>query len=123
MRFSNRASDAMLAALAERMSGGTLRFYDLTPPGTPDGKTSAHKLAQLAFASVELDAGQIRATMGEALATRSGEVGWAQCVDAEGNVLFDCAVGDDHSGSPIEMNTRDLKKGGPVKLRSFSLGY
>ena len=123
MRLSNRASDAMLAALVERIAGGSLRFFDLTPPATPDGKTSAHKLAALDFASVELDAGQIRATMTEGLATRSGQVGWAQCVDAEGHVIFDCAVGDDASGSPIEMNTRDLKKGGPVKLRSFSLGY
>lgn len=123
MRLSNRAADAMLAALVGRIAGGELRFFDQTPPGTPDGKTTAHRLATLKFASVELDAGQVRATMNEGMAARSGEIGWAQCVDAEGAVLFDCAVGDEDSGSPIEMNTRALKKGGPVKLRSFSVGY
>jgi hypothetical protein len=114
----------MLGGLADRMSGAALRFYDLTPPGTPDGALlDQTELATLDFVTVELDAGQIRATCTEGLARRSGRASWAQCVDRDGHVLFDCPVGEQDSGAPLEMNTVDFKKGGPVKLRSFAVGY
>lgn len=124
MRMSNHAADAMLDGLAARMNGASLRFYDLTPPGSPSAElTGQTLLATLDFVSVELDAGQVRATCNEGLAKRSGRAAWAQCVDRDGKVLFDCPVGESDSGAPVEMNTADFKKGGPVKLRSFAVGY
>ena len=124
MRLSSHAADAMLDGLAARMKGASLRFYDQTPPGTASAELSGEQLlATLEFVSIELDAGQVRATCNEGLAKRSGRAAWAQCVDRDGKVLFDCVVGEKDSGAPVEMNTADFKKGGPVKLRSFAVGY
>ena len=124
MRLSNHAADAMLGGLVERMQGASLRFFDLSPPGAPNAVlTDQQQLATLDFSAVALDAGQIVATCNEGLAKRSGRAAWAQCVAADGDVLFDCPIGEQDSGAAVEMNTVDFKKGGPVKLRSFAVGY
>jgi hypothetical protein len=124
MRLTARAEDAMLCAVADLLTGGSLRLYDLDPPGSPAGPVTAQQhLATLEIETVEVDAGQIRAAMSEGLSLASGRASWARCLDRNGEVIFDDFVGEDGTGAGIELNTTALKKGGPVKLRSFTWGF
>lgn len=121
--LSNVAEDAMLEAVRALLDGGELRLFDSSAPSTPNAPATGTHLATVPFVETRLDAGQVSGTLGtDKLAIASGNATWARAYAADGTVVLDCDVGDEHSGAGIELNTTGLRKGGPVVLHSFSLG-
>ena len=122
--LSADAEDRMLEALAARLKGGELCFYDLTPPSHADAKVSLQRhLASLAVEDAAMVDGQLRVvTQRDALAHDSGNTTWARAFDSDGLVIFDLDVGRDGEGCAITFNATDLRKGGPVVVREFAIG-
>jgi len=121
--LSSTTEDLMLDAVRGTFDGATLRFYDGTPPMSPAVRPSDQQhLATLTFREATIDAGQIRAALEDGLALNSGEATWARCFDKDGRAILDCDIGEDATDSAITLNTTSLRKGGPVVIRSFSLG-
>lgn len=126
MRFtlSAETEDAILDEIRRRFEGAELRIYDNAAPTSPNAPISEQReLAVLPFTEAALADGQMRATLdADRLAGNSGFATWARAYAKDGSPIGDCDVGEEGSGAAIELNTAGLRKGGPVVIRSFSLG-
>jgi hypothetical protein len=120
--LSARAEHALLGAIAESIRDGTLRLFNGEPPGSANEVTTQEPLAALSFTRVAVAGGQVSADIEQEIAAASGQASWARVSDREGNPIFDCDVGGDREGAVVTLNTTQIRKGGPVTIRSFSVG-
>jgi hypothetical protein len=115
VELSEMASDTMLDGLAALMDGGSIEI------GSADGKSLAVlKLASPAalVAGGVLDfnpIGEEDAALAQGQATR------AHIRTAGGQLILECDVGDMASDAVIKLNTTQIYRDGPVRLRSFKL--
>jgi len=115
--------DLMLDAVRAAFDGGSMRFYDGSPPVGPNVRPSDQQhLAMLQFREATIDVGQIRAALDDGLTINSGATTWARCFDRDERAILDCDIGETGTDAAITLNTASFRKGGPVVIRSFSLG-
>ncbi len=58
----------------------------------------------------------------EGLVGQSGRATWARITN-DGSAVFDCDVGELGSGAAIQLNTVELRKGGPLTFQLFGPKY
>lgn len=121
--LSAEAADAMLEALTVKLTGGEIRFYDLTRPSTPHAKLSVQRhLATVEITDAHLRDGQLITALRDAIAIASGKVTWGRVYGEDGGTFGDLDVGEDGEGCACTFNTAEIRKGGPVVVRELALG-
>ena len=90
-----------------------IEFYDGPMPARPEDRaTERNKL----LCRLKISKQTLRTAQGTAIA--SGDASWARLIDADGNAVMDCKMTLTGGGGVIEWNTLELRKGGPVYMRS-----
>jgi hypothetical protein len=121
--LSAAAQDIMLEAMARALEGGSITIYDRSPPMSADeAPTDQRALADLEFDNAKFADHQLNAALRDGIAKGSGKATWARIFDRHKVAVLDCDVGEVDSGAAIEMNTADIRKGGPVLIDSFRAG-
>jgi len=132
-----RIPQATRNAMAETMrllidgggSAGTIKFYSgLMPDHAWDELTNQTLLATLTFAHpcAETPVGGILDFLPIAEdpeVPASGIVSWARIADGDGNTILDLDVTGPNEGGMIEINTTNICKGGPFRLRDFGINF
>jgi hypothetical protein len=136
MRLATPARDALNNALARLIdaagSAGSLDIYMLgtarsTMPATPQVKADPSLLLgslTLSHPCAEQSSGGIMnfsAVSEEDAAKRDGHAAWARLRDGDGNAVIDWDVGDAESDAVIKLNTADIRKGGPIRIKSITI--
>lgn len=114
--LSEAAANAMLETLAAMMNGGSIELMSddervlavlkLSNPAAKDADSG-----QLAFNPIaEEDAALAR---GQAVAAR--------ILSSDGEEIFQCDIGDENSDAVIRLNTTQIFRNSPVRIRSFLL--
>ena len=116
IELSEQAANAMLDTLGDMMSGGTIELL------AGDGKRlAALKIANPA-AQVAADGALEFNPIGEEdAALAQGQATTARIVAADGSEILQCDIGDMNSDAVIKLNTTQIYRDGPVRLRSFTL--
>lgn len=130
IRLALAAQHAMLAAVGNLVDAsgapGTLSLYTGTQPEAPEDSIGEAKLlARMTFSRPGFGKPSTRAISalfetGE-LALDSGRCAWARVADGAGNAVIDVEVGEEDSVAAMKINTVEIRKGGPVIIRSFTL--
>lgn len=129
-RLSTSARHAMLAAVGGLVDvggkRGTLSLFAGAQPGSPEDRPNGSTLlARIRFNSPGFgkpSEGSVTAIFDTGdLAVDSGRCSWARVADDDGRGVIDCDVGDEDSDASIKLNTVEIRKGGPVVIRSFTL--
>ena len=114
IKLSETAGNAMLDAIGSLMDGGSLEMWG-------DGKRLAVlKLANPA-ALVADGALEFNPIGEEDAALAQGEATTARILAAGGQEILQCDIGDMNSDAVIKLNTTQIYRDGPVRLRSFTL--
>jgi len=114
VELSEMAADAMLDGLARLLDGGSLEMWG-------DGKRLAVlKLANPA-ALIAGGALEFNPIGEEDAALAQGEATTAHILAAGGQEILQCDIGDMNSDAVIKLNTTQIYRDGPVRLRSFTL--
>ncbi len=135
MRIATPARDVLNNALAQLIdaagSSGSLDIYMLGPmrtmPATPQVKADPSLLLgslTLSHPCADQSSGGIMnfaAVSEEDAAKRDGHAAWARLRDGDGNAVVDWDVGDAESDAVIKMNTADIRKGGPIRIKSITI--
>jgi hypothetical protein len=119
--------NAMLNALATRLDGGYIRFYNGTQPANADAAITGQTLgAELMFSATAFANAVNGVLVANAISDdTSADAGitptWARCFHSDGTTAeFDCTVGATGSGSDIEFDVATFVATGRVKILSFS---
>lgn len=130
IRLAIAAQNAMLSAVGNLVdaarAAGTLSLYAGAMPGKPEDSIGEAKLlARMKFSRPGFgkpSAHSVTAVFetGE-MALDNGRCAWARVEDGAGHAIIDVAVGDEESDAPMKINTVEIRKGGPVIIRSFTL--
>jgi hypothetical protein len=56
-------------------------------------------------------------------APATGRVVWARIADGGGHTVFDCDVSGPGQGGTMELNTVEIVKGGPLRLKNFIVTF
>jgi hypothetical protein len=111
IRLSPEAEFDLLNHIAGMIDGGELKICS----------ASGQVLASLEFSRTWIADGRIAAELEQAPAIESGRAVAALVLDRGGRLIFDADAGTD-GGAAITLNTAEIRKGGPVTIRSFSFG-
>jgi stage V sporulation protein SpoVS len=116
VNLSEAASNAMLDVLTGLMDGGSIELHSvagnvlavlrLSNPAAADAVGGAIELNQIA----EEDAALAR-----------GQAATARILALDGNEILNCDVTDESGDGVIRLNTTSIYRGGPVRIRSFTL--
>jgi len=119
-RFSMAIRNARADDVATKCSGGYIRIYGGTQPGSPDTAPGTTLLATLRFGTPAFGSasnGQITANAitPDTNAAATGTATWARILQSNGTTpVMDCSVGT--TGTNIILNSADIKAGGQVGL-------
>lgn len=115
INLSEIASNTMLDALAQLMDGGSIELL------SGERVLAVMKLsdpAALPAGSGELEFNKIAV---EDAALAQGNAQFARVLDAFGNEVFMCDVGDENSDAVVKLTQTQIHRGAPVRLNSFRL--
>jgi len=116
VNLSETTSNAMLDVLGGLMDGGSIELLSisgnvlavlrLSNPAAKDAVGGAIDLNQIG----EEDAALAR-----------GQAATARILASDGNEILSCDVGDENSDAVIRLNTTQVYRNSPVRIRSFTL--
>lgn len=110
------ASNAMLDVLGGLMDGGSIELQSVAGNVLAVLKLSNPAAGDATGGTLELNA------IGEEdAALARGQAATARIVASDGSEIFSCDVGDENSDAVIRLNTTSIYRGGPVRIRSFTL--
>lgn len=125
-RIAKSPADDMLRALLRRIDAGlgpaALHLFSGRPPKGTDVPT---QLEPIGIIELLRPAGKITGAslelrfVSDAVARRSGRVGWARLVSGTGEVVFDCDAGTE--GAALELNYAEYIEGGPIVVRRLTI--
>ena len=125
-RIARAAADDMLRALLRRIDAGlepaSLLLFSGRPPKGTDVPT---QIEPIGIIELLRPAGKITGASLElrfvtnAVAQRSGRVGWARLVSGTGEAVVDCDAGTE--GSALELNYSEYIEGGPIVVRRLTI--
>ena len=114
--LSEPSANTMLDALASLMDNGRIELLSVA------GNTLA--ILQLSSPAAEpAEGGQVMLNpiTEEDAALARGQAATARILALDGNEIMSCDVGDENSDAVIRLNTTSIYRGGPVRIRSFTL--
>lgn len=133
MRLPPATRNAQAEALRQLIDAGeepgTMKFYSAPmPDNAVEEPQEQTLLAVLTFAQpcAETPVGGILdfLPIGEDKeAPETGMVTWARIADGDGNTVMDLDVTGPNEGGMIEINTTQIVKAGPVRLRDFVINF
>lgn len=130
IRLATATQRALLVAVTSLIDAGAeagaIELYTGTMPAKSEDRAKpSDLLATIKFdrpAFGQPSGGEIAAAFPTGdRAVNSGKCLWARVMDSRGAVVFDCDVGEEGSGAAIELNTIEVRKGGPVLIHAFRL--
>ena len=116
VNLSEAASNAMLDVLAGLMDDGSIELQSVA--GNVLAVLRLSNPAAQAAAGGAIDLNQIAE---EDAALARGQATTARILALDGNEILSCDVGDENSDAVIRLNTTSIFRGGPVRIRSFTL--
>jgi len=106
----------MLDVLATMMDGGSIEML------SGDGKTLAVlKLGSPAAQDAAGGALEFNSIGEEDAALARGEASTARILASDGGEILQCDIGDENSDAVIRLNTTQIYRNSPVRIRSFTL--
>jgi len=116
VNLSEAASNAMLDVLAGLMDGGSIELQSVA------GNTLAVlRLASPAAQPAEAGALVLNPIGEEDAALARGEADKARILASDGGEVLLCDIGDENSDAVIRLNTTQIYRNSPVRIRSFTL--
>ncbi len=122
--FSTTAQSALRATIVYLMDGGSdagsVSVYGGERPASPKSPVRAQPLlAKLKFnRNPRVGPDEAYGGFEESIVGQSGRATWARVMN-DGSAVLDCDIGEPGSGAAIELNTVDLRKGGPLTFQLF----
>lgn len=131
IRLVNAVKHAMLTPLKTAIdagsAGGTIKIYSGTIPADPSGAATGTLLGTLTFGdpccttvgTPNAGAMDMNAITQDSSADADGTAGYARIADSDGNTVCDVDVTNTGGGGVIQLNTVNIKAGGPILITSF----
>ena len=116
INLSEAASNAMLDVLTSLMDGGSIELLSVA-----GNVLAVLKLSDPAAPAADAGAVVLNAIGEEDAALARGQATSARILAADGSEIFSCDVGEEGSDAVIRLNTTSIFRGGPVRIRSFTL--
>ena len=116
VNLSEAASNAMLDMLTSLMDGGSIELLSVA-----GNVLAVLKLSDPAPGAAVDGAIDLNPIGEEDAALARGQAATARILATDGNEIFSCDVGDENSDAVIRLNTTSIYRGGPVRIRSFTL--
>ena len=132
MRLPQATRNAQAETLRQLIDAGgepgTIKFYSAPMPDHSWDELRATLLATLTFSypCAEMPIGGILDFLPIAedpAVPASGVVVWARIADGDGNAVMDLDVTGPNEGGMIEINTTQIRKGGPFRLGEFGINF
>jgi hypothetical protein len=133
MRIASATRNALAETVRQLIDGGssagTIKFYSgLMPDHAWDPLINQTLLATLTFSHpcAELPLGGVLDFLpiaDDPETPASGAVAWARIADGDGNAILDLDVTGPNEGGMIEINTTQIVRGGPFRLRDFGINF
>jgi hypothetical protein len=125
----NAQAETMRQLIDAGSSAGTIKFYSGPMPDHAwDELHNQTLLASLTFSypCAEMPIGGVLDFLPiteDPETPASGTVAWARIADGDGNTILDLDVTGPNEGGMIEINTTQIRKGGPFRLRDFGINF
>ena len=116
IELSEAVSNAMLDVLAGMMDGGRIELLSVA-----GNVLAVLKLSNPAAETAEGGMVQLRSIGEEDAALAQGQAAKARILASDGSEILSCDVGDENSDAVIRLNNTSINRGGPVRIRSFTL--
>jgi len=116
IELSELAANAMLNVLASMMDGGSIEMLSVA------GNVLA--VLKLANPAAQIAAGgavELNPISEEDGALARGAASTARILSADGDEILQCDIGDEASDAVIKLNTTQIYRNSPVRIRSFTL--
>lgn len=116
VNLTEAASNAMLDVLTGLMDGGSIELLSIA-----GNVLAVLKLSDPAAPAADAGAVVLNSIGEEDAALARGQAATARILAPDGVEIFSCDVGDENSDAVIRLNTTSIYRGGPVRIRSFTL--
>ena len=116
IELSETASNAMLNVLASMMDGGSIELMSVA-----GNVLAVLKLANPAAQMADAGAVEFNPISEEDGALARGAAATARIMSSDGDEILRCDVGDETGDAVIKLNTTQIYRNSPVRIRSFTL--
>jgi len=116
VELSEAASNAMLDVLAGMMDGGSIEMLAVS-----GNVLAVLKLASPAAQDAAAGALVLNPIGEEDAALARGQAAKARILASDGSEILQCDIGDENSDAVIRLNTTQIYRNSPVRIRSFTL--
>ena len=116
VELSETASNAMLNVLASMMDGGSIELLSVA-----GNVLAVLKLANPAAQMADAGAIAFNPISEEDGALARGQAATARILSSDGDEILQCDIGDEVSDAVIKLNTTQIFRNSPVRIRSFTL--
>jgi hypothetical protein len=116
VELSEAASNAMLDVLGAMMDGGSIELLAVS-----GNVLAVLKLANPAAQAAAGGAIDLNPISEEDGALARGQATTARILSSDGDEIIQCDIGDENSDAVIKLNTTSIYRGGPVRIRKFTL--